>query len=405
VRKVALYSVLLIIGLAGSQLLPADAHVLHRAISLATMFALAFIMVHVGYEFEIDASLGATHYARDYFIAASAAMLPWIFCSLYFIFVMSPRGEWGSNDRWKAATLEGLFAAPTSAGVLFSMLAAAGLGATWLFKKARILAIFDDLQTILLLIPLKMWIIGAHWQLFLLTGIIVALLYVALRHANSLNLPNTWPWVMFYSALVVGGSEMLHALSVWIDSSVPIHLEVLLPAFALGCLMKPPPGQDPHVNDAVEGTEGGPEMPQEQRVSTIVSATFMVLVGLSMPPILGGSSNSEIGWAMIALHVVVVTILSNLGKMVPAICYQREASPRQRLALAIGMFPRGEVGAGVLVIAVSYGMGGPVLTVAVLSLAVNLLCTGLFIVAARKLIRTELIETSAAPAVAAKIMA
>jgi hypothetical protein len=344
----------------------------------------------------------------DYFVAAAAASLPWIFCTLYFVFVMSPRGEWGTNERWKDATLEGLFAAPTSAGVLFSMLAAAGLGATWLFRKARILAIFDDLHTILLLIPLKMWIIGAHWQLFIVAAIIALLLYVALRHPKSVELPNTWPWVMLYSAAIVAASQTVHALSVWIDPSVPIHLEVLLPAFALGCVMKTPAGQNPHLNDAVEGAEEGPEMPQEQLVSTIVSAVFMVLVGLSMPPIGGGGgggSYPQTGWAMIALHVVVITLLSNFGKMLPAICYRREASVRQRLALAIGMFPRGEVGAGVLVIAVSYGMGGPVLTVAVLSLALNLLGTGLFILVVRRLIRHGGIDTSVAPVAAAKIMA
>ena len=40
------------------------------------------------------------------------------------------------------------------------MLAATGLSATWLFRKARILAIFNDLDTVLLMIPLKMLMIG-----------------------------------------------------------------------------------------------------------------------------------------------------------------------------------------------------------------------------------------------------
>lgn len=43
------------------------------------------------------------------------------------------------------------------------------------------------------------------------------------------------------------------------------------------------------------------------------------------------------------------------------------------------MWPRGEVGAGVLVISLSYGIGGPIVTVAMLSLALNLLLTGVFI--------------------------
>ena len=50
------------------------------------------------------------------------------------------------------------------------------------------------------------------------------------------------------------------------------------------------------------------------------------------------------------MHVLALTVLSNLGKMFPAFCYRREAHWRERLALAIGMWPRGEVGAGVLVL-------------------------------------------------------
>ena len=45
---------------------------------------------------------------------------------------------------------------------------------------------------------------------------------------------------------------------------------------------------------------------------------------------------------------------------------------RERLAVAIGMWPRGEVGAGILVLSISYGLGGPVVTVAMISLALNL---------------------------------
>jgi uncharacterized membrane protein YvlD (DUF360 family) len=63
---------------------------------------------------------------------------------------------------------------------------------------------------------------------------------------------------------------------------------------------------------------------------------------------------------------------------------------KTRLALAIGMWPRGEVGAGVLVVSLSYGIGGPIVTIAMLSLALNLLCTGLFIVVIKKLLGAEL---------------
>jgi Kef-type K+ transport system membrane component KefB len=136
----------------------------------------------------------------------------------------------------------------------------------------------------------------------------------------------------------------------------------------------------------------------EQRVATIVSATFMVLVGLSLPPVLGAAAAAAGGrdgvlasvatpsWGVVALHVAALTVVMNLGKMFPALVYRREAHSRERLALAIGMWPRGEVGAGVLIVSLGYGIGGPALTVAMLSLALNLLLTGVFIVWVKRLL-------------------
>jgi len=50
------------------------------------------------------------------------------------------------------------------------------------------------------------------------------------------------------------------------------------------------------------------------------------------------------------------------------------------------MFPRGEVGAGVLLVALGYGLEGLPLTFAVFSLALNLLLTGVFLIAVQWLI-------------------
>ena len=112
------------------------------------------------------------------------------------------------------------------------------------------------------------------------------------------------------------------------------------------------------------------------------------------------ASQPKLGWGMIALHVLIITILSNIGKMYPAFCYSDEAHWRHRLALAIGMWPRGEVGAGVLVLSLSYGIGGPIVTVAMLSLALNLGLTGIFILIAKKLIKnTPVHASSGAPKV------
>jgi Kef-type K+ transport system membrane component KefB len=98
------------------------------------------------------------------------------------------------------------------------------------------------------------------------------------------------------------------------------------------------------------------------------------------------SLTPAMSWGWIALHVLFITVLANLGKMFCVLCYRRDATPRERLALAIGMWPRGEVGAGVLVLSLSYGIGGPIVVVAMLSLALNLLLTGAFIWVIKRLL-------------------
>ncbi|MCY4598518.1 MAG: hypothetical protein OXF27_01170 [Acidobacteria bacterium] len=94
-----------------------------------TMTGLAFIMIRVGFEFHIDKS-NPRQYGWDYEVAFTAASFPWVLVTGYFVFVMLPPKLWADLDTWKETLLVGRFAAPTSAGVLFSMLAAAGLGAT-----------------------------------------------------------------------------------------------------------------------------------------------------------------------------------------------------------------------------------------------------------------------------------
>jgi hypothetical protein len=425
-RKVLLFSLLLLLGLFGSQLLPGVIGPAYAGIGdiirILTMVGLSFIMIRVGYEFDIDKS-NLRQYGWDYTVAFTAASFPWILVSIYFVFVVLPSTEWGTLAAWQETLLAGRFAAPTSAGVLFSMLAAAGLGATWLFRKARILAIFDDLDTVLLMIPLKMLMVGLAWQLGLIVFVMAAMLFFAYVFLHKIHIPVTWPWVLFYASIVTAFSEFVYQSSKIIDDSVPIHIEVLLPAFVIGCVMAYPirQGKAKTVTDDSQQGHDIIDTPLERRVTTIIAGAFMVLVGLSMPMILGDTSPNqnvmittqvdpslhgggapaaeataaEIGktlqvgritaaqqpmsWFWIAMHVLFVTLISNIGKMFPAICYKKEAHWRERMALAIGMWPRGEVGAGVLVISMSYGIGGPVLTIAMLSLSLNLMLTGVFI--------------------------
>ena len=90
------------------------------------------------------------------------------------------------------------------------------------------------------------------------------------------------------------------------------------------------------------------------------------------------------GKTTLALHVLAVSLLSNLGKLVPLFFY-RDRKISERLALSIGMFTRGEVGAGVIFIALGYSLGGPALIISVLTLVLNLILTGGFVVWVKKL--------------------
>ncbi len=394
--KIPVFSVLLVGGVVLSQVLPAlmgpNYGILREWAEFLTMVGLGFIMIHVGYEFELDKRRLAS-YGWDYVVAMTTAAFPWIFAAGYFVWVMMPRELWSSWDAWKEVLIAARFAAPTASGVLFAMLAAAGLSVTWMFRKTRILVIFDDLDTVLLMIPLKIIFVGWAAQLGVIVVVMVVLLWIAWHWLHRVAIPVTWPWVLGYAVVIAAVSEAIYLGSKAIDQRIPIHLEVLLPAFVLGCIMKRPEGTDPHRDDARLGHQEGPEWATEQLVATIVSMVFMLLVGLSMPPLFAGvtakeftqgeqtitASMAPIGLGALALHVVLVTVLINIGKLFPAFCYRREAHWRERLAVAIAMCPRGEVGAGIILLSLQYGIGGPIVSVAMLSLALNLVLTPLFI--------------------------
>ena len=107
-KKIALFSTLLILGLAGSQFLPqllgAQHAVAAEVIGYFTMAGLAFIMIHVGYEFEIDKT-DLRPYGWDYVVAMTTAGLPWLLATLYFVYILLPPEAWTSWTAWKETLL------------------------------------------------------------------------------------------------------------------------------------------------------------------------------------------------------------------------------------------------------------------------------------------------------------
>lgn len=188
-KKVFLFSVFLLCGLLLSQVLPSTMGATYGIVSGVSkwlMFiCLAFIMINVGREFELDKTRWKS-YTADYFIAMATAAVPWIFIAVYYIFFLDSGLSWDKN------LLISRFAAPTSAGILFTMLAAAGLKQEWIYKKTQVLAIFDDLDTILLMIPLQILMIGFRWQLFVIILVVCLLLIFGWKKLSSLDIPQSW---------------------------------------------------------------------------------------------------------------------------------------------------------------------------------------------------------------------
>lgn len=384
-RKVLSFSAFLMVGLLVSQYLPLWAGGNYDAVKTVSnvllYVCLGFIMINVGREFEVDKTRWRT-YAEDYFIAMATAAMPWFLIALYFIFVLLPSVYWDSWEAWKENLLLSRFAAPTSAGILFTMLAAIGLKSSWIYKKIQVLAIFDDLDTILLMIPLQIMMIGMRWQLIVIVLIVFLLLSFGWRQLGKFNWRQDWKAILLYSVIVFVCTQSLYLISKYFyGDEGSIHIEVLLPAFVLGMIMK-------HKEH---------DTPMEQKVSTGISFLFMFLVGMSMPRFLGidfaeasvgqdsvTGSQPMMSWGMIAVHVLIVSLLSNIGKLFPVFFY-RDRKLTERLALSIGMFTRGEVGAGVIFIALGYNLGGPALIISVLTIVLNLILTGIFVLWVKKL--------------------
>lgn len=380
-KKVLSFSMLLMVGLLLSQVLPTvmgeSYATLSEVVYILLGTCLAFIMINVGREFELDKS-NVGSYIKDYCVAMLAAAAPWILIAIYYVFFLLPSDLWSSGDAWKETLLLSRFAAPTSAGILFSMLAAIGLQRSWIYRKIQVLAIFDDLDTILLMIPLQVAMIGLQWQMGVILFVVIGLLWFGWQKMSSYSMRQDWWAILIYAVIVFGVIHAIYLVTKKLfGADDALHIEVLLPAFVLGMVIK----------------REHKESKSDENITTAISLLFMLIVGMSMPQIsasahaVGDSimaSQPMPSWGVIALHVVAVSILSNIGKLVPMLFY-RNHSIKERLALSIGMFTRGEVGAGVIFIALGYSIGGAALLISVLTLVLNLVLTGVFVLIVKRL--------------------
>ena len=303
-------------------------------------------MIQIGSELSFQKEK-RREYIADYGIAVLTATIPWLLCTLYFALL------------FPISSLEALvlsrFASPTSSGLLLPMLCSMSLKESWFYQKARIHTIFDDLDSALFMIPIHIFWIGFHFALLIPLLGVGFFLFLAYRYFHQLNLSAKSSAILCYSFLIWLGVYVLETL-------FDIPVETLLPAFCLGCMIK-----RPRKEEEFQGQTPG--------YDKWIKSLFMFAVGLSLPAL----HFDELPLGRTLLDVSMLTLCMNLGKCVPLLFYQKQATLRERLALSIATFPRGEIGAGILAISISSRGNSLVSQVAILTLACNFLLTGLFI--------------------------
>jgi hypothetical protein len=222
-----------------------------------------------------------------------------------------------------------------------------------------------------------MMLIGFEPRLLVLVTAVFILLAAAYFCIHWLRIPTSNAWVALYAMLVWG-------LSYAFDYVTDLHLEVLVPAFALGCIIKSDHLHGSAEYGAADKRTSGHDPIWETLLDWSIKGGFMLLAGMALPPIQLGA----MGVGSVFAHVLLITLVSNVGKCLPLFAYTSEAALRERLALSVGMFPRGEVGIGVLLVSLELFRQQNMLdvpgiqesmTIGVLSLALNLALTGLFI--------------------------
>lgn len=341
-KLVYFLTVALIIGILFSQIF--DLEFIQTHLVIGTDILLGYIMMEVGRDFVFDKKHYRS-YIQDFTVATIAAIIPWILCFIYLWIVFYPL--------WKPTLFLSLFAAPTSSGILFTMLVSAGVGTTWCYKKIKHIAVFDDLDTILLLIPLQFLFHGSFVTLATVVICLIILCVIAVVYFHRLHLKSEGPYLLVYAvaltALLGASHRFFH-----------VDLEILLFAFIFGMLL---------AKSHAKPTKN------EVRLDRVLKVVFMLCVGLIFPK----TRLTQFSYSEIILHVCVITVLSSVGKFVAFFFYKKHASFQERMALCIALLPRGELSAGIIAIGIIFKMPPAIIAITGLSLAVNLCFKGVLI--------------------------
>lgn len=386
--KILIFAALMCIGLFIAQAAGTTPAVNERLSFMARLpcnIALSYIVIKVGLEFDVDRS-NLSAYTKDYLVATLAAVCPTLLVFCYMLMMVgNPEVAFlGFGNQPTITTMQALllsiFAGPTSAGMLLTLLGAANLKGTWIYMKASTLAIFDDLDSLVFIAVMKAVAMpgdGFRGAPLLLTLVLLAIAWVC---THQLDIPHSWPRLLLYASVIGVSLWLLEGVHrAYPDSKWLFDMAVLMPSFTLGCVIR----HDPEESNAQQCQEETNDSLVSQYLSReqmdfVMGCTFMVCVGLSMPTFTG---LQEMGTGTVIFHVVVINVLMLLGKFVIPFFYGSEADLRQRWGLAIAMCPRGEIGAAVIFITIQTAgdlIDSVFIAIATLSVIVNLvLSTGL----------------------------
>jgi len=291
-----------------------------------------------------------------------------------------------------------VFSAPTSAGMLISMMEAADLKNTWLFKKASMLAILDDIDALVFIAFMRILAIGSGYDLRHFGPVIVTvgLLTIAWFNMHKFVIPHSWPWVLLYAILIGTGLWLWEGLTrEYKDCTYIFVIAVLIPSFTLGCITYDPKMEtsQSYKHIEIELTE---EFIERQEyidshapcMETFMGCAFMFFCWIKY------ANSDRTSWDGNDSCDISCDCDPNphdgrqTGNM---FIHGNETNTKDRYALGLAMVPRGEIGASVIIITLQTLKGrinDAYLGIVVLSVIANLVLSCGFIVYVKKLAST-----------------